>query len=54
MSGEEGKKEVKEVKTKRSAEDEKTDDAKRKKVEQPAAKFSVSNCFRLLRHICTM
>ena len=49
MSGEEGKDgtDVKEVNTKRSAENEETDDAKRKKVEQHAAKFSVSNCISL-------
>ena len=49
MSGKEGKdgEEVKEVKTKRSAETEETDDAKRKKVEQPAAKLSVSNCLHI-------
>ena len=42
MSGKDGR-EMKEVKTKRSAETEGTEDVKKKKVEQPG-KFSVSNC----------
>ena len=46
MSGKEGRNgsEMKEGKSKRSAETEETDDAKRKKVEQPAGKLLVSNC----------
>ena len=43
MSGKDGR-EMKEVKTKRSAETEGTEDVKKKKVEQPTGKFSVSNC----------
>ena len=42
MSGKDGR-EMKEVKTKRSAETEGTEDVKKKKVEQQPGKFSVSN-----------
>ena len=50
MSGKESKNgsEAKEGKTKRSAETEEIDDAKRKKVEQPAGNFLVSNSISLL------
>ena len=51
MSGKEGRngKEMKGGKSKRSAEteSEETDDAKRKKVEQPAGNLLVSNCSSL-------
>ena len=43
MSAKEGN-DTKEGKTKRSAETEEVDDAKRKKVEQPDGSFLVSNC----------
>lgn len=46
MSGKDGK-EMIEGKTKRSAETQETDDAKRKKVDQPVGKFSVSSCTSL-------